>query len=164
MTCSQKLRIWFLAGALAGAAFGAAAEQARYPRELEAEFDWARKECASAGGERVEFGEAVVKKLDLTGDGRDDYIVDLNGASCVGREAVYCGTGGCDLAILVANPGGGYIKVFDQRVRGYEIKGERGPRRIRFALHGSFCGGYGNPSCYKVRKITAKPFRFVEPK
>jgi hypothetical protein len=31
-------------------------------------------------------------------------------------------------------------------------------------LHGSYCGGHGNPSCYQTRKITAKPFRFVQPK
>jgi hypothetical protein len=163
MICSQKPRIWFLAGALAGLAFGAAAEQAKYPREVEAALDGARKECASAGGERVDFGLETVKKLDLTGDGRDDYIIDLNGASCIGHEAVYCGTGGCDFSILVAKPGGGYVKIFDQRVRAYEVTGEHGPRRIRFALHGGYCGGHGNPSCYRTRTITAKPFRFVQP-
>jgi hypothetical protein len=49
-------------------------------------------------------------------------------------------------------------------VRGYEIKPGRGARTIRFQLHGTYCGGHGNPSCYKTRRITAKRFEFKEPK
>jgi hypothetical protein len=53
--------------------------------------------------------------------------------------------------------------VFGQRIRNHEIAPGRGARRIRFELHGSFCGRSGNPSCYKTRRITAKPFAFKEP-
>ena len=37
------------------------------------------------------------------------------------REAVYCGTGGCDLYILVTYPSGGTRLVFGQHVREYEV-------------------------------------------
>jgi len=139
----------------------ALAQVAPYPREVEAVLADARKECSDQGASEVKLPATAVRKLDLTGDGRDGYIVDMNEAECVGSPAVYCGTGGCNLTILVARRDGSYKTVFDDRVRGYEIKGARGARTIRFALHGGYCGGHGNPSCYKERRVTGKPFRFA---
>ncbi|MGB8245790.1 MAG: hypothetical protein WCF76_18130, partial [Pseudolabrys sp.] len=92
-------------------------------------------------------------KVDLTGDGRDDYIIDFHETECVGRAAFFCGTGGCGLLILVALRGGALRKVFDDRVREYEILSGRGASDIRFVLHGSYCGGHGNPSCEKTHRI-----------
>jgi hypothetical protein len=66
--------------------------------------------------------------------------------------------------ILVTLPNGKIRTVFSDRVRAIEISEGEGPRTIRFALHGSHCGGHGNPSCYKEHRITATPFKFVEPK
>jgi hypothetical protein len=37
------------------------------------------------------------------------------------------------------------------RVREYEILSGSGPSKIRFVLHGSYCGGHGNPSCEKTQ-------------
>jgi hypothetical protein len=72
------------------------------------------------------------------------------------------------MEILVTLPSGKVRSVFNDRVRVIEILDGQGPaagpRTIRFALHGSYCGGHGNPSCYKEHRITAKPFKFVEPK
>jgi hypothetical protein len=59
--------------------------------------------------------------------------------------------------------GGTLRKVFDDRVREYEILSGRGPSEIRFVLHGSYCGGHGNPSCEKTRRITSEPFKFGQP-
>ena len=79
------------------------------------------------------------------------------------REAVYCGTGGCDLYILVTYPSGGTRLVFGQHVREYEVLPGNGARTIRFGLHGGYCGGHGNPSCVKTHRITGQPFKFVMP-
>jgi len=105
----------------------------------------------------------AIRKLDLNGDGRDDYIVDFHETECGGRASFFCGTGGCDLLILVAQRGGALRKIFDDRVRGYEILSGRGPSEIRFVLHGSYCGSHGNPSCEKTRRITSEPFKFEQP-
>lgn len=102
-------------------------------------------------------------KVDLTGDGRDDYIIDFHETECVGRAAFFCGTGGCGLLILVALRGGALRKVFDDRVREYEILSGRGASDIRFVLHGSYCGGHGSPSCEKTHRITSEPFKFTQP-
>jgi hypothetical protein len=141
----------------------AAAQAPAYPKDVQAVLDRATKFCREEGGNGTEFSAEDIRKIDLTGDGRDDYIVHLQNAHCAEREATFCGTGGCDLEILIANRDGSYKSIFAQRVRGYEIKPGRGARTIRFQLHGTYCGGPGNPSCYKSRRITAKKFAIKEP-
>jgi len=151
----------------------AAAEEAKlfnpadYPAEVQKALRSANEECTARGG-TVTFAQNTVRKLDLTGDGRDDYIVSFAGTKCADHEAVYCGTGGCVLDILVMLPNGEVRRVFDGYVRSYEIHPDpvarpRVPRRISFELHGGYCGGHGSPSCIKERAITASPFAFKMP-
>jgi hypothetical protein len=170
----QVATLAFMAALLAGHAFAedaaprAAFDPEAYPSEVRKSLRYANEECARDGGGKATFAPDTVRKLDLTGDGRDDYIVDFRDTECAGSQAVYCGTGGCTMEILVTLPSGKVRSVFNDRVRVIEILDGQGPsagpRTIRLALHGSYCGGHGNPSCYKERRITAKPFKFVEPK
>jgi len=139
-------------------------DERAFPREVRKSLQYAHDECRRQGGGRVTFAPDTVRKLDLTGDGRDDYIVDLRETKCHGRLAVYCGTAGCTLDIIVARKGGGHRNVFSDRVREYEILPGEGAKTIRFMLHGSYCGGAGSPSCPKTHRITARPFEFKEPK
>ena len=82
---------------------------------------YANDECTRQGGGAVSFAPDTVRKLDLSGDGRDDYIVDFRETVCADREVAYCGTGGCRLDILVTLPNGKIRSVFSDRVRAYEI-------------------------------------------
>src|SRR3982751_2673171 len=93
----------------------------KYPAEVQKALRYANEECKSQGGGEVKFAHDTVTTLDLTGDGRDDYIVDFHHTECVGREAVYCGSGGCTMEILVTLPSGKIRSVFSDRVRYYEI-------------------------------------------
>lgn len=142
---------------------GASAQEIKHPSEVEASLEFARKECKEAEGTKTTFAENAVRRIDLNGDGRADYIVSMENTRCEGLESLYCGTGGCGLEILVARPNGKYVSVFDARVRSYKILPGKGAKRIQFELHGSYCGRSGNPSCYKTRRITTKPFEFKEP-
>jgi len=135
-----------------------------YPPAVRNALGYANEECTRQGGGAVTLAPDTVRKLDLTGHGRDDYIVDFRDTVCVDREAAYCGTGGCIMDILVTLPNGRLRRVFDGHVRVYEILPGEGARTIRFALHGGHCGGHGNPSCIKEHRITAKPFEFKMPK
>lgn len=130
------------------------------PRVLQQSLQSARDECRKQEGSRVVFGPDTVRKLDLTGDGRDDYIVNFRDTKCEGRDWIYCGTGGCDLEIIVARKRGGYRTVFSGHVRDYDILPGRGTRTIRFSLHGSYCGGFGPDECKKLRKIGDRTFKF----
>jgi len=141
----------------------------KYPAEVQKALRYANEECKSQGGGEVTFAHDTVTTLDLTGGGRRDYIVDFHHTECAGREAVYCGTGGCTMEILVTLPSGKVRSVFNDRVRSYEILPDRvpdrsAPRTIRFELHGSYCGGHGNPSCPREKRITTAPFEFIMPK
>jgi hypothetical protein len=95
------------------------------------------KSARQEGG-AVTFAPDTLRKVDLTGDGRDDYIVDFR-----------------DTRVR---------HVFDGHVRTYEILRRDGARTIRFALHGGYCGGHGNPSCIKEYRITARPVGFEVPR
>jgi hypothetical protein len=140
---------------------------ADYPNEVQKALRYANEECTAQGGGAVAFAPDTVRKLDLTGGGRDDYIVDFRDTRCEGREAAYCGTGGCVMDILVTLPDGRVRAVFDGYVRNYELRPmaiKRGaPRVVRFELHGGYCGGHGSPSCFKEKAITATPFAFKMP-
>jgi hypothetical protein len=151
---------------IAGATTGTASGQqdfVNYPTEIRRALVVADEACRRAGGSRVTLSVNAVRKLDLNGDGRDDYIVDFHEAECVGRASFFCGTGGCDLLILVALRGGALRKVFDNRVREYKVLSGRGPSKFRFVWHGSYCGSHGNPSCEKTQRITSEPFKFEQP-
>ena len=116
-----------------------------------------------ANGLRLTLKPEAVRSIDLTGDGRPDYIVDFEHAECERRESIFCGTGGCDLAIVVALPGGKFRQVFRQHVLRYTIEDGEGARTIRFDLHGVYCGKTGPEPCAKRQTITTKVFRFKEP-
>lgn len=142
-------------------------DESKFPREVRKALRYAHEECKRQGGTKVTFAPDTVRVLDLTGDGRDDYIVSLEDTTCEGRHAVYCGTGGCNLDILVTLPNEKIREVFSGRVRAYEIlpgEGAKGPKTIRFDLHGSYCGTFGAAACPKEKKITERPFVFKEPK
>ena len=159
-------RMALVAAALAAMIGAAPGEEApafdpkAYPPDVQAALHSAHKECKDQEGGRVTFAANTVRLLDLTGDGRADYIVDFSDTHCEEREWVYCGTGGCELAILVALPNGRHRAVFGEVVRGYQILPGRGARRIRFDLHGGYCGLSGPSSCSRTRPIADKPFAF----
>ena len=136
-------------------------DETSFPTEVRESLKYAHEECGEGG--KVTFAPDTVRKLDLTGDGRPDYIVDFRDTECAERASVYCGTGGCSMDILVTLPDGKIRTVFSARTRSYEILPGKRAKRVRFELHGSFCGRSGNPSCIKTRRITAKPFEFKEP-
>jgi len=140
---------------------------ADYPPGVQKAVHFANEECDSQEGGAVTFAPETVRKIDLTGDGREDYIVDFQETKCGDRETTYCGTGGCVMKILVTLPDGSMREVFDGYVLRYKIMApsvKRGAARtVRFDLHGSFCGGFGPQTCVKQKAITATPFAFKQP-
>ena len=94
---------------------------ADYPPEVQKALHYANDECTAQGGSDVTFAPGTVRVIDLNGDGRDDYIVNFGDTKCTGLRtfAVFCGTGGCLMDILVTLPNGKVRPVFDGYVRSY---------------------------------------------
>ena len=131
-----------------------------YPIEVRKSLSNAVLVCRQEENGKVTFASDTVRKIDLNGDGRDDYLVSLADTKCSTFESIFCGTGGCDLDIYVALANGAYRLVFSNRVRGYEILPGKGARTIRFDMHGGYCGTYGAAECVKQKRITDKPFAY----
>ena len=135
-----------------------------YPTGVRRALVAADESCRRAGGTRVTLTVNAVRRLDLNGDGRDDYIADFHETECGGNEdqkiAAACPA---EEGRTSDNAAAHCAKYSTTGVRGYEILSGRGPGEIRFLLHGSYCGGHGNPSCEKTRRITSEPFKFEQP-
>lgn len=144
----------------ATAATKLALAQPPYPRAVQQALDSGRKECLGQGGARLTYKRGIVRKIDLTGDGRDDYLVDFRAGFCAERLYMFNGTGGWDLDIFVARPRGGLTHVFSGRVRDYDISPGPGPRTMMFRLHGGYCGLAGAEQCVKRRKMSERAFAF----
>ena len=95
-------------------------DAAGFPPEVREALKYAHEECGEGG--KVTFAPDTVRKLDLTGDGRPDYIVDFRDTQCAERLAVYCGTGGCSMDILVTLPDGKIRTVFSARTRSFSAR------------------------------------------
>ncbi len=134
-----------------------------YPSAIRDDLENARKECADADDGKVTFEPGLVRKLDLTGNKRADYIVNFENLRCSTFESVYCGTGGCTLNIYVTTRDGALRRVFSGQVRTYGISKAAGAKTMTFDLHGGFCGKAGAYACQKKKLITEQPFEFKEP-
>jgi hypothetical protein len=145
-------------------------DASKYPAEVQKALRYANAECTANDGGDVTFAPGTVTTLDLTGGGRDDYIIQFGDTKCAaGTRAIFCGSGGCLMNILVTLPNGKIRKVFDGYVRSYDIRPDpskaiQGPRTIGFELHGAYCGGHGTPSCLRDKRIGTTPFEFKMPK
>ena len=72
----------------------------------------------------------AVSRHDLTGNGRADYIIDTTYVRCERLGSIFCGTGGCELSIVVALPRGKFREVFRQKVIRYEIEPDTSMKRF----------------------------------
>jgi hypothetical protein len=159
----HAIRVAVLATAtLAGSVSPSRPENSAPPAEVQAHVNDARKECAGIEGGELRVDPQAYQKLDLTGDGRDDYLLDYSFIKCSTAEGYFSGTGGSPLVIFVAKRDDSYVKVFEGPVRSYTIAKGRGPRTITFDLHGGFCGKHGAEACPKKHRITAKPFAYKD--
>ena len=96
-----------------------AQRRSSYPSEIQKDLDEARKECAAADNGQAQIKPGFVRKLDLAGSKRADYVVDFGKLKCSTFESVYCGAGGCLHNIYVTTKGGGLRRVFSGNVRLY---------------------------------------------
>jgi hypothetical protein len=138
------------------------AQDDSFPAPIQKDLAEAMKECADYEDGKTTVNPGFVRKLDLTGNKRADYIVDQGKLKCSSFESAFCGTGGCHHLIYVTTKSGELKQVFSGMVRGYKISKGAGAKTITFHLHGGFCGQGGYYDCVKKKRITEAPFEFKD--
>jgi hypothetical protein len=114
------------------------------PPEVQSDITEAIKSC----GQKVKFTNGFVTRLDINGDGIDDFTLDYGHFLC-GESSTsdYCGTGGCTTRVFVSRSDGKFAKVLDDIVRAITFTKKHGRPAMMLALHGSACGRAGYEPC-----------------
>lgn len=102
--------------------------------------------CREAGG-TPSLKPGYETRVDLNGDGTEDYILDFQHFECANAWSYFCGSAGCPLAVFISSPGG-FRNASVGHVQGWQlIPGT--PPVIEASLHGAMCrrGGIGAEGC-----------------
>jgi len=71
-----------------------------WPPRIGAELAERRAHCRESGGEaRIEG--TFLRRIDLDGDGRDDFVMDDAGFRCSKGTPLHCGSGGCQVQVFL---------------------------------------------------------------
>ncbi|MGP9819665.1 hypothetical protein ACTZWW_06595 [Salinarimonas sp. NSM] len=96
--------------------------------------------CRAAGGSPGDPMSAI-ERLDLTGNGRPDAILDENRFDCRGRQSMHCAPIGCETFVFVNQRWTGWKQILSL-VGSYCIEyGQRPPRFVTIQRNHSFDGG-----------------------
>jgi len=102
---------------------------------------------------------AMFTRLDVNGDGIDDWRVDFETAP---NPSYFCGTGGCRQEVWVSEPGNSWRRVMGATVRDFKLRRRGGVTRLDLDFHGSSCDGYGVQECPRSYLWDADAGEFVE--
>lgn len=110
----------------------------------------------------AEVPAGMIRAVDLTPDGRPDWLVDYEAAGI----SSHCGTGGCTLILYVSLGDDGLMRAFDEQAHGltfYEVDGER---RVEAAVHHALCSSDASRECRyafawdsDLRRLVERPTR-----
>ena len=102
--------------------------------------------CREAGG-TPSLNPGYETRVDLNGDGIEDYILDFQQFACANAWSYFCGSAGCPLAVFISSPDG-FKNASLGHVQGWRLI-QRSPPVIEVSLHGAMCraGGIGSEGC-----------------
>ena len=117
----------------------------------------AQDACAEFENGEFRLAEGAVTKLDLTGDGAPETIVDESKYECSSAASLYCGTGGCMLHVEARG------ELSSWQATGWKAI-EWGPTKILLiGRDGGWCGGAGSEVCFEAVNWSAGRFLTVGP-
>ncbi len=127
---------------LAAVAFATPAmAQGQVPEAIKARVNELVATCARAGGTLGNMsgqGQFVIP-VELTGDGRTDFLVSEGNFPCNGKPALFRADGLGRVQIYAGDGAGGARLLFDDRLLGYRILAGK-PARVQIARRGGACG------------------------
>lgn len=106
---------------------------ARAVQELEAE-------CRAAEGRPNWKPGTLAEVVNVSPDGRPDYLIDTHAIACDGGFTPWIGSDGFRHILFVSKGPGRWVRAFDRAARGFEIdnKGRKVPQVIVFS-HSAYC-------------------------
>lgn len=133
-----------------------------WPREVQAIYDGYKAQCRNAGGKFVPERERFARRIEVTNDGKPDWVVEDSAWDCkVSRTQMdagnvpetgsgSCGTAGCSLTILGSGRNG-LVPIYTGNLRDWSVVDLGGGRKgIEASVHGTACGGYGADVCIET--------------
>ncbi|WP_374525894.1 hypothetical protein [Sphingopyxis sp.] len=132
-----------------------------WPREVQAVYDQFKGQC-QRGGKFVPDRENFAHEVEVTGDGKPDWVVEVASLGCVVPQAVrdsgegpedgnsYCGTAGCSVQIFGSGKKG-LTSIFNGTLRSWDVIDlGRGRKGLETSVHGTACGGTGAEVCIET--------------
>lgn len=104
-------------------------------------------ECRAEGGVASWTAKGIFYEVNLSPDGRPDYVLDTHGITCSGGFTPWVGSDGFRYLIFVSTGPGRWTRAFERPARGLEIKDGPTPELILFS-HSAYCSK-PNPERYQ---------------
>jgi len=83
----------------------------------------------------TEVPEGMLRPVDVSRDGRADWIVDFR----VAGLSAFCGTGGCAQILYVSGGDTGFVRAFDNQALEFEVAERGGEARVEAMVHRLNC-------------------------
>ena len=116
--------------------------------------DQARQDCRDFEDGVLELTDDVLTRVDLTGDGEPDEVVDAHGFHC-STGGLFCGTGGCPLTVIVDGMPTEFL------AKAWQVVEWGAHPILLLQVHGSECGGTNLRTCFEAVVWSEGGFRTV---
>ncbi len=93
--------------------------------------------CTEVGG-KADVSQAI-HRMDLNGDGIEDYVFDVRGINCEGAASIY-GDREMGVTVFVADGKGGARETFNDSVFGMSVQGTGAAAKLWLTVMGPACG------------------------
>ncbi len=147
---------------------------APWPKEVQAIFEGYKAQCQQAGGKFVPDRANFARQIEVTGDGKPDWVVEHSAFACKVTQAQmdagivpdtgsgFCGTAGCQITILGSGRKG-LAPIFDGILRDLTPVDLGGGRKgIETTVHGTACGGVGAEVCIETLAWNGKKWALIK--
>lgn len=116
---------------------GEADAPAALPAVVAADLQSVANICREAGG-TPQTADAV-KRVDVTGDGHEDFVLDVGAVTCDGAASIY-GDREKGVTVFAGDGHGGAVSIFTDSVFGTKIEGGGAAAKIWLTVAGAQCG------------------------
>lgn len=103
--------------------------------------------CRKEGGTPHWSTQALVSEVNLSPDGRPDYVIDTHGISCGDADSPWMGSDGARYIIYVSTGPDGWVRAFDRPARTLDVTAGAKPELVLLS-HVAYCKA-PNPKRYQ---------------